>query len=70
VHSEDCLAVLAVDPNISRENKSPAKEGAEILVIEFQDGAKLLQSLCVLMEKTGNGGMTIALSKDRSNTGE
>jgi hypothetical protein len=38
VNSENCKAILAIDPRISINDKSTKKEGNELLVIPFREG--------------------------------
>lgn len=66
VNSDNCLAILAIDPRLSITDKSSAKEGSDLLAIEFKEGDVLLQSLCELVEKDNMGNVTFMLSKDKA----
>ena len=46
VDSENCMAILALDPRISVTDKSTVKEDAELLGIQFIEAEGFLKTVC------------------------
>lgn len=46
VNSEHCMAVIAIDPRVSNEDKSVIKESSELLAIEFKRPDTFLDDFC------------------------